>query len=680
MKEQGQMILNWRVAMKGSVTKFNLLKALPIIALAMFLGACDADSPTEPDQTPNPAAPQGGGSATGFAITVTANPRAIEVDSGIPVTVTIVARRTDNNQFVPQGSTAVLTTTSGTLTNAAGSAIGNSIAIVFGTNGTATATLNAPVETTTVRAQIEESSGQTIVQVAEAPELVPLTISGLVPNFGPPAGGTEVRIEGTGFSVPARVTLGGLNAQILGVGTNSITVLTPQIDLPSGQNRPVGLVLEVNFGTEEAATDTLANAFTYTRNQTPLIPKIISVTPGSGPNEGGTPVTIFGEAFGAEVQVFFGIGSRIEAEILDITSTRLLVRSPPATGQNSANLNATVGIEVFDIRSGFTATRDNAFQYGGGEMFISTIAPSEGTYFGGDLVTIFGNGFEGPVAVSFGGRGQQVVSVSGTEIVARSIGPVEIANCNRPSGGFTVVNIETNESFNSGLTFTYRPVEPRIGSISVTSTTADVDTGSVLGPDRLTMTGSGFDRQNLSPQVTFGGERAGGVAVTSLDPDPFYEGNGVGDVMVMDIPSFRVPFPEEACTTGGGASGMRYLDQRVDIVVTARDTACSDTVTGAFTYIPNDTSCRADPVAPTAPTPRIGASTVAGMTVTVLDASTGTPAVTSIQWDFGDGTIVSATPGSSTMHTYAAAGTYTVTLTATNAIGSASTTTSVIIP
>ncbi len=671
------MILNWRVAMRGPVTKLNFFKALPVIALAMMLGACDSDSPTEPDQTPNPSAPQGGGSATGFAITVTASPRTIEVESGIPVSVTIVARRTDNNQFVPQGSTAVLTTTSGTLTNAAGSAIGNTITIVFGPNGTTTATLDGPTQTAIIRAQIEQSSGQTTVQVSEIPEIVPLTIAGLVPNFGPPAGNTEVRIEGTGFSEPARVTLGGITVPILSLSSSSIRILTPQVELPAGQNQAVGLVLEVNFGAEDAAVDTLNNAFTYTRNQTPLIPKIISVTPSSGPNEGGTPVTVFGEAFGAEVQVFFGIGSRIEAEVLDISPSRILVRSPPATGQNAANLNQTVGIEVFDIRSGFTATRDNSFQYGGGDMFISTIAPSEGTYFGGDLVTIFGNGFEGPVAVGFGGRGQQVVSVSGTEIVARSVGPVEITNCSRPSGPFSVVNIETNETFNSALTFTYRPVEPRIGSISVSSTTANVDTGAIEGPTSLTMTGSGFDRQSLPPQVTFGGERAGGVTITSLDSNPFHEGFGVGDVMVMSIPSFRVPFPEEDCETGGGAAGMRFTDQRVDIVVTARDTGCSDTAATSFTYIPSNGSCRANPVAPVVPVPQFSFS-VAGMTVSVTDLTTGSP--TSIQWDFGDGAIDNGTPGETRMHTYAASGTFTVTLSATNAAGTASIEKDVTIP
>jgi len=647
--------------MRGLVKKLNVLRVMPAMALAVVLGACDADSPTAPDQTPNPDPTPSG--VTGFSISVSANPNALVIDDGVVARVTVVARRTDNGQPVPEGSTAVLSTTSGTLGNLAGTVLGESIAVAFGANGTALANLTAPLQDAIVRAQINQSAGQTRVTVTEAPVELPLEVAAVTPNFGPPTGGTEVRIQGAGFSEPASVTFGGQSVQILSLSSSSITVLTPQVDLPSGQNLAVAVAVDVNIGEEGQASDVLAGGFTFTRNDTSLIPKIISVTPTSGPNEGGTEVTIFGEAFGPEVQVFFGT-SRIEAEVLDRSSTRILVRTPPATGQNASNQNATVGIEVFDLRSGFSATRANAFQFGGGAMFISSIEPSEGTYFGGTLVTIFGNGFEAPAAVSFGGRAQQEVSVSGTEIIARSIGPVEINNCNRPAGAFTVVNIETNETFTSPLQFTYRPVEPRIGSISESSTTADVDSGVIVGlPTELTMTGSGFDRQGFPPQVTFGNERSS-VTVTSLDSDPLHIGNGVGDVMRIVIPPFPVPFPEEECETPAG-TGMRFAEARVDITVTNRSTDCVDTASNIFTYFPNDTTCRVDTVLPTA----AFTFTVSGTAVTVRDRSTGAPEA--IDWAWGDGAAEAGIPGElSRVHDYGVSGTFTVTLTAANSAGS----------
>ena len=652
--------------MRGREKKLNVLRVVLGVLLAMGLGACDADSPTEPTRTVNPPASPTG-TVTGFAITVSVNPSTVVIGGTTPVTVTVTARRTDNNQFVPNGSTAILSTTSGTLTS--GAATGATINVVFGFNGTAQATLTPPTQTTVVRAQIQQNTAQATIQVVAAPEELPLAISALVPNFGPPTGGTEVRIEGSGFSGPAQVTFGGLIAEILSLSSSVIRVRTPAVELGSGQNLVVGVTVNINVGQEDAASDTLASGFTYTRNASPLIPKIISLTPTSGPNEGGTQVTIFGEAFGDEVQVFFGAGSRVESELLDRSPSRLLVVTPPATGQNAGNQNSTVQVEVFDLRSGFSAVRPNAFQFGAGAMFISSFEPPEGTYFGGTTATIFGSGFEAPVQVDFGSRRQQVVSVSGTEIVAQSIGPIEIANCARPSGPVSVVNIETNESFTSDLTFTYRPVEPRVGSVSPNSVVADVDSGAIIPPpSETTITGSGFDRQNFPPEVTFGSTRSPSVVITSLDGNPLHFGNGVGDEMRVAIPDFLGSFPEEACTTGDGVSGMRFTETRVDVTVTARDTGCFGVLTGSFTYIPSDTTCRAAPVA------NFSVSTTTGsFVVTVTDNSTGNP--TSLIWDFGDGSPAEGgTPGESRMHDYGSPGTFTIMLTAINGQGSSTTT------
>ncbi|MEM7355851.1 MAG: IPT/TIG domain-containing protein [Acidobacteriota bacterium] len=652
--------------------KLNFLPVMLVLALALGLGGCDTDSPTEPTRTTNPA-PNPTGTVTGFSVAVSASPRSVVIGETNPVTITVVARRTDNNQFVPIGSTAVVSTTSGVLANNAGTATGDTVTVTFGNNGTAQASLTAPTETAVVRAQIQQNTGQATVEVTEQPVVLPLAIEAVEPNFGPPAGGTEVSIFGSGFSEPASVDFGGLPAQVLSLSSSRITVRTPQVELPAGQNLPVTVTVNINVGQEDAASDNLASGYTFTRNATPLIPKIISVTPTSGPNEGGTPVTIRGEAFGDQIQVFFGSGSRIEAQILSRSSTELLVETPPATGQNSGNQNTTVAVEVFDLVSGFRATLPSAFQFGGAAMFISAIQPAEGTYFGGTDVTIFGGGFEAPVALSFGGRGQQVVAVSGTEIVAQSIGPVEVANCARPSGAFSVVNIETNESFNSALSFTYRPVEPRVGGVSPISATADVDTGAIIGgPIEATISGGGFDRQTFPPEVTFGNIRAPGVTITSLDGNPLHLGNGVGDEMTLFVPNFDGTFPEEDCTTGTGTNGSRFTEVRVDVSVTARDTGCVGVLTGAFTYFPSDTTCRAAPIA------SFNVDSIAGLTVTVRDTSLG---ATSILWDFGDGSgPMGGTAGETRDYTYSAAGTFTIKLTAINGTGSSSTETDVTVP
>ena len=647
--------------MRGLKQNYDVVLVALMLALAAMLGACDTDSPTEPTQTPNQPAPTT--ATTAFAISVGVSPTSMVSGDGTVIDVTVIARRTDTNAFVPRGSTALLSTTSGTLTNEAGSSTGATVSLSFGLNGTARATLAGATSTATVRAQIEQSTGQATVQVSEPAAVVPFTLIQAVPNFGPPTGGTTVRIEGTGFSAPAEVSFGGINVPIESISGSVIQVKSPQIELPSGTNQSVSIIVSVNVGEEGAATGSLGNAFTYTRNATPTIPKIISVTPTSGPNEGGTRVTIFGEAFGSEVQVFFGAGSLIEAEILSLSPTRIIVNTPPATGQNSGSQNSVVAVRVRDLRSGFEATLPSAFQYGGGDMLITAISPDEGVYFGGDLVTIFGTGgFEAPVTVAFGGEGQNVVSVSGTEIVARSV-PVEINNCARPSGAASVVNVETGETFSGGPVFTYRPVEPVIGSLSVTSTTVDVDTGAVLGPDETIITGRAFDRQSNPPNVAFGAELSPSVEVTSLDPDPFFGDNGVGDVLRVEIPPFLGDFATESCVSGG-SSGERFVEERVDVTVTARDTGCSDTLSGGFTYFPNDTSCRV------VPTSALSVACISGTNnVTVTDTSFN--GHTGVNIDFGNGAlcpdVVNGTPGGTFPCSYPDGGPYTITLTAFNA-------------
>ncbi len=665
--------------MKGLEKNSNVVQVALVMALALVLGACDADSPTAPTQTANP--PVSTSATAGFAISVGLSPTTVVIGEEIPVTVTVVARRTDTNQPVPRGSTALLSTTSGALTNADASATGVTVSVTFDVNGQAQASLAGVTEDAVIRAQIDQSTGEATLRVSEAPAVTPFTLIGTDPNFGPPSGGTEVQIQGTGFSLPAEVGFGGIAVPVLSITSSTIRVRSPQIDLPSGQNRVVSISVSVNVGEEDFASGSLGSAFTYTRNQTPLIPKIISITPTTGPNEGRTRVTLFGEAFGSEVQVFFGSSSLIEAELLDVSPTRILVETPPATGQNSGVQNSVVAVRVRDLRSGFEAILANAFQYGDDDQDfqITAISPGEGLYLGGTLVTLFSTGgFEAPVAVEFGGEAQQVVSVSGTEIVARAV-PVEVS-CSGQAGATSVVNIETGETF-SGPSFSYETITPEIGSFAPESVVADVITGAIAGTTTMTMGGSGFDRQSRPPRVTFGDEEANGVTITSLDSNPAYDGYGIGDIMTIGIPPAPVPWPEEDCTSGG-ADGVRYTDQNVSLTVTVRDTGCSAAAT--FTYFPSDGTCRVptppdpDPVTPVAQF----SFSVAGTVVTVSDLSSNTP--TSIQWDFGDGAVENGTPGESgRMHDYAGAASgdmFSVKLRATNSAGTGEITKTVTIP
>lgn len=653
-------------------------RLLLVASLALWMGGCESDSPTAPSQAPAPPATSGGGStSSGFKITVAATPDAFELGEitetgNSTAQITVTARRNDNNALVPADSTALLTTTAGTLSNLSGTS-GLSIPITFDSSGRAQATLAVPTTEALVlrvRAQIESSFGDTLVSITEDDQ-IPLFIQSVSPSTGPPTGGTLVDIRGTGFEEPIRVNFGALPGIVQSTSSTRITALTPSVTLGAGQTStvPVTVMINVNDPVDTPATDSLNNAFTYARGGQVETPTVVSLTPTSGPNEGGTQVTIFGEGFADEVQVFFGTGALIEAPVLNITPNRLLVRTPSATGPNEVNQNSIVNVRVVNTGSGASNTLTSAFQYGapgGPVMFISAAGPNEGIYLGGTVTTIFGQGFAEPVVVEFGGVGQQEISVTGTEIVARSF-PVEIAGCSRPSGNFRVVNIETGEEANSSIPFVYRPVEPAIFSISPNSVEVDVDTRTIIGSTSFNLSGFGFDRQDIPPRVTFGDVTATGIVVTDVDGANFEARFGIGSTISGTIPPFNGEFATETCSAGG-LEGERFIPSLVGVTVTNLPTDCNDTVNNLFSYVPSDTSCRvtADPNPPVANF----TFSVNNLTVNFTDQSTESP--TSWSWTFGDG-------GSDNVqnptHTYPPVqATYNVTLTATNGAGSNSVT------
>lgn len=594
------------------------IQCLAVCLLALTLGGCESDSPTAPSQQAA-ASPTDVASST-WKITVTSSPNNFstqDLAESTRATVTIQANRTSDNSPAPNNSTALLTTTAGTLSNIDGTVTGASIPVSFNSTGRASAILDVAgltAQTLRLEAQIEGSFGDALVQLADS-ESTALFIESVSPNNGPPAGGTTVTIRGTGFDEPVRVLFGGLNAEVLSTSPTRLTVMTPQTTLAAGETSVVDVTVNINVNdpVDAPASDSLPNAFTYARAGQIETPTILSVSPTSGPNEGGTEVTIFGEGFADQVQVFFGNTALIEATVLEATPSRLVVRTPSATGPNDVNQNSIVSVRVLNSASGATAELPNAFQYGGPNtpvMFISAAGPNEGVYLGGTIVTIFGQGFAEPVAVEFGSIGQQPISVTGTEIVARS-GPIEIVNCNRPSGNFRVVNIETAEVANSEVPFVYRPIEPFIFNVATSPTQLFIDpttrefTDGLCGPTDpvpnvvanplFVITGAGFDSAEITPRVIFGADVVASNVNLSGSDGNFDPGLGIGTQLTGNIPSFSGDFNVQSCEDAMGMAGEQFIDTRVNITVTNLRTGCTDTVTNIFTYVPCDTSCRVTP-------------------------------------------------------------------------------------
>jgi hypothetical protein len=637
--------------------KAALVRNTLALVLAVLVGC--SKSPTEPKQTPtNPVPPI---PITAFTVTVTASPGAVMLGTSGSSTITVTVRQSDNGAPPPDPTAVVLTTTLGTF----GSASGTQTVTLQLVGGRAQTVLfpGASAGTATIQAVLQlpgSAQGTTTVVFNQASTFF---IGSVSPGVGSPQGGDQVTILGGGFVSPVRVTFNTAAATVLSVAPDRIRVIVPSavaagVSVGVGQSVPVTVGVTINVNQTGSLSDTLPNGFTYSFGGTVEQPQIFSLSPTTGSNDGGTRITIVGTGFSSPVQVFFEGGSpkvSIEASVVSVTPTQIVILSPPARGFGNALANNPVDVRVKNLNSGFETTSVGGFHYGS-KSLITSFAPGQLEFNDvTTIITIHGQGFEAPVAASIANVAAHVVGVSGTEVQVQSPGVVP-TGCNDVTGPVTTVNINTGDGATSAATFIYRVPKAAVTGISPTS-------GPQGGGTSVTLTGSGLDGP---VRVQFGDQ-----AVTSA-PGP------VPGSVVAVTPAFGGTFPTVACTVGGVAGTMN-VDATVDVKVTNLATTCNDTLAKSFTYHPADTTCKATPPPPVLP---VASFTFAksGLTVTFADTSTGNP--TSFSWNFGEPSnpSMNTSTAENPNHTYLAPGNYVVKLTVSNASGSSSTNQLITVP
>src|ERR1051325_6825843 len=391
-----------------------------LLALLVIFAGCKGESPTAPPPSNGGGSTPGGGTpATGTVITVSFSNSSPVV--GSPVTVS--AAVTQNNSSVPNGTAVELSTSLGTFSDT-----GTNSTIRTTTNGVATAVLNVTTPgTATVVATINNVTKANSVtfraeQIPPTPTPTNPTITAVAPIFGKPSGGETITINGTNFTQPVRVffdfgnNTAPVEAFVLpGSTSTQLQVLSPRVDLGAGQTKTATITVITQAGStsEQRAT---SQPFTFAAEQ--LTPVLAAVSPASGPANGGTRVTIFGEAFQSPVQVFFGSS---EAQVISVQFNQVVVLSPP--GRNTSPNGGVpvlgpVSVRVININSNKSTSLDNAFRYTP-KAQITAVTPSRGSAFGGTDVTIDGTGFDDPIAVTIGGVPAQVLRVFGSQILAR---------------------------------------------------------------------------------------------------------------------------------------------------------------------------------------------------------------------------------------------------------------------
>ncbi len=410
-------------------------------------------------------------------------------------------------------------------------------------------------------ASVGSQSGSATIGIAfqSSPAVAPF-FSFCSPSFGANTGGTSLTINGGRFfgdttTTRATFTAAGITREALvtGVTATTVTVVTPSFPEATSPSVPVSITL--TFGTKSAAPVILSvpNCFAFGTAGSGT-PTITAVIPSSGSNDGNTLVTIVGSGFVAPLQVFFG---PVEASVLSINFNQIIVKTPPASGAGLPNLNQTVTVRVHEITSGVDATLTNAFRF---------VTPLQLTSLDNNLqrvdqpfvpVTIHGQGFRSPLAVTLAGWAARVISVSATELLVLPGSPI-ITSCADISGPVVVTNIDSGET-QSGLSFTYliAITKPTIASVSPTA-------GSPGG----TMTITGTNLGNIT-NVTIGGRPA---PIISVSPTS----------VLVTVPDNGATAP--ACPAGTPTGTPVNVGSPVDVTVTSSLTGCSATAPAVFQY------------------------------------------------------------------------------------------------
>ena len=150
---------------------------------------------------------------------------------------------------------------------------------------------------------------------ATVPAAAPLpTVTSVTPTSGPAAGGTAVKIEGSGFLPGANVDIGAAASSVEVPSETEILATTSA----AGAGTYEVVVTDSNGSSSGGPT------FTYAA---PPRPVVTSVSPTSGPVGGGTTVTIQGSGFLAGASV--NIGSAASA--VDVVSeTEIIATTSPS--------------------------------------------------------------------------------------------------------------------------------------------------------------------------------------------------------------------------------------------------------------------------------------------------------------------------------------------------------------
>jgi hypothetical protein len=435
-------------------------------------------------------------------VTCVTPPSSAAGQQDLTVTASLAGSITRRGGFTYGSPGPVLPPAVSSITPASGPITGGTQIVIFGArfDGTVTVTVGgraaASVAVNASRTQItcrtpaastpgvvpvavlSDATGSTTVPAGFTYNTPPV-ITSLSPTSGPLTGGTLLTISGAGFLGQLTVTVGGLPATSVQVsaGNTVVTCRTPAA--------PTSGAREVVVTSDTHGPATAAQRFSYTGPP----PTISRISPTSGPNRGGTSLTIDGAGFQGGISVTVG-GAAATSVVVNPARTRITCRTPPFASTGAADVvvaSDTVG----------TVTASGAFVYTSAPApSIQSISPASGPQAGGTAMTITGTNFGGPTIVTFGAASATGVTVNAARTQVTCTAPAS------PITGNVTVTVEAEQNGTATTFYTYNP-PPTISTVTPAS-------GPVFGSTPVTITGTFFEG---SVGVTIGGSPATSIVV-----------------------------------------------------------------------------------------------------------------------------------------------------------------------
>ncbi|MGY2891886.1 flagellar basal body rod protein FlgF [Bradyrhizobium sp. USDA 4524] len=485
-------------------------------------------------------------SATSLTVTSPAGSGVVDVTVTTPGGTVSPGRFT----YAPAPTATSLSPTSGpeaggTVVTISGSNLANASAVTFGAsaaritaNSATSLTVTSPAGTGVVDVTVTTPGGTVSpgrFTYAPAP-----TATSLSPTSGPEAGGTVVTISGSNLANASAVTFGTSAARITANSATSLTVTSP-----AGSG-----VVDVTVTTPGGTVS--PGRFSYVG-----APTVTSLSPTSGPEAGGTVVTIAGTNLANASAVTFGTSA---ARITANSATSLTVTSPAGTGV----------VDVTVTTAGGTVS-PGRFTYVGAPTATS-LSPTSGPEAGGTVVTISGSNLANASAVTFGTSAARITANSATSLTVTS-----------PAGsGVVDVTVTTPGGTVSPGRFTYAPAP------TATVTSLSPASGPASGGTSVTITGTGLTGASA---VKFGASAATSFTVNSATSISATAPAGTGTVDVTvttpggtSATSAADKFSYQAITSVTLASSLNPSSYGQPVTLTATVTGSGGTPAGTVVF------------------------------------------------------------------------------------------------